>query len=564
MLDNKIKKIFKKRDVGQKAFLLAFLVLLGFSMLPAKTLVPSVKESSVKADEIDFENLFTGAQFYAAPNGSPSGDGSKNNPWDLKTALTRSASVVAPGSTVWLRGGVYKIPAPSLGFISTLSGTAQNPVRVASFPGEWAVIDGNLSQSGTKNETILKINGGYVWFMNFEVTNTETANRKIDVSGSNPPQRRGTAINDYSTGTKLINLVIHDAGQGIGAWASGTNNEYYGNVVYNNGWDAPDRNHGHGIYVQNNQGGKLIENNLFFNNFEMNAQSGGTSAASVRNLTWIGNTFFNGNMAWRGPNIENFKVIGNYFHNNVLKVGDSVSPTYKNAEVRDNYAMGGVQLFEFTGQVIFENNTVWNNNPKGKNLVINHNSDNIDGKFLIDNNIYYKSYTDYPYWQFKTNYYGSNTAIKKQFGDFAFNKTTGSQVTTYSYTKRSWTDNFPFDANSTYTDVAPYGLKVFFQPNRYDAKRANVIIYNFDQANAVGVDVSSLLGPGDTYELHNAQDYFGDVVRGTYSGGNLQVVMAGRTNAKPVGYDQTSGWFHNPLNSGTFPVFGAFVLIKTN
>ena len=44
------------------------------------------------------------AEFYVAPNGSPSGSGSFANPWNLQTALNQPASV-HPGDTIWLRGG---------------------------------------------------------------------------------------------------------------------------------------------------------------------------------------------------------------------------------------------------------------------------------------------------------------------------------------------------------------------------------------------------------------------------------------------------------------------------
>ncbi len=47
--------------------------------------------------------------YYVAPNGSPSGNGSINNPWDLQTALDQPAAV-QPGDTIWLRGGTYDEP----------------------------------------------------------------------------------------------------------------------------------------------------------------------------------------------------------------------------------------------------------------------------------------------------------------------------------------------------------------------------------------------------------------------------------------------------------------------
>src|SRR5881227_3772854 len=57
--------------------------------------------------------------FYVSPTGSPSGDGSFTEPWDLATALAGPAAVT-PGSTIWLRGGMYTNAADARGFASTL------------------------------------------------------------------------------------------------------------------------------------------------------------------------------------------------------------------------------------------------------------------------------------------------------------------------------------------------------------------------------------------------------------------------------------------------------------
>lgn len=542
----------------------AWLLIAGMVLMPVSISSQSIHEVN-KFDANTPDSPQTSQVFYAAPNGSAAGDGSINNPWDLQTALDPNDNVIFPGATIWLRGGVYRLPTSSRQFFSTLRGSATDPIKVASYPGEWAVIDGNVSYSTAKNKTMIVTHGMHTWYMNFEITNTETSNRKINIPSSNPNERRGNAIDDFGKFNKYINLVIHDTGQGIGSWATAENSEYYGNIVYNNGWDAPDRKHGHGNYIQNNVGTKIIEHNMFFNNFEMNSQTGGSSAAAAINLSFFENTFSNGGMAWRGPVMRNFRAIGNKFYGSKLKVGDEVSPSYESAEVRDNYAMGGAQLFEFSSLVTFENNEVWDIDPTGKDLAISYSSPQMTSRFSINNNTYYKAHQAFPYWHFVAYFLGTpGTVPASQFGDFAFNRTTGSQVTTFNYTGKSWVNNFPFDANSTYIDTAPSGKKVFVQPNRYDPKRANLIIYNWDLSNTVDVNVGGILSPGDTYELRNAQDYFGDVITGTYTGGSLQVTMTGRTRAKPIGYDQTTGWYHDPLQPNTFPRFGTFVLIKTN
>jgi hypothetical protein len=506
----------------------------------------------------------TASTFFVSPTGAASGTGSMASPWDLKTALNHPAAV-QPGDTIYLRGGTYNIPTADLGFTCRLTGTLANPIKVMSYPGEWAVIDGNVSFSAIKSTSILRINGGYTWFMNFEITNSETGTRKIAVSGSNPPERRGNAIDDVGNATKLINLVVHDAGQGIAAQNDVNGNEYYGNVVYNNGWDAPDLRHGHGNYVQNATGSKKLEDNFFFNQFGENSQVFGSSLAAARNLVWIGNTFFNGGQTWWGPNISNITVRENYTYNHTFKLGQNLETSNTTADVQYNYFMDGVFLDEFAQNITFKNNTVWRgtNDPT---VYLQLQNFWAPAKFTIDNNVYYKCGMGLPNGEIRVDYRGPKQRlpiIKRFNGFFAFNRVTGSQQVIYAYTKKSWIDDFQFDRNSIYIDTAPSGLKVFVRPNRYASSRGNIIIYNWDQAATVNVDVSAVLAPGDTYELRNVQDYFGDIQTGTYSGAPIAINMVGRTMARPIGYDQVTTWYHNPLQTITFPKFGGFVLIKT-
>lgn len=97
--------------------------------------------------------------FYASPTGTPSGDGSFANPWDLPTALSQPA-VVTPGSTIWLRGGTYTNPVDPRGFVSTLVGTADAPIVVRQYPGERATVTNTI-----------QVKGAYTWLWGFEVTN---------------------------------------------------------------------------------------------------------------------------------------------------------------------------------------------------------------------------------------------------------------------------------------------------------------------------------------------------------------------------------------------------------
>jgi hypothetical protein len=496
----------------------------------------------------------TGNVFYAAPNGTAGGSGSINSPWDLKTALGHP-SAVNPGDTIYLRGGNYRFPSSISGYTSDLTGTAASPIIVRSYPGEWAVIDGNLTGRPVKNVAVLTISGNYTWFRDFEITNTEPEGRKLNITGSNPPERRGEGIHDRGDGNKVINLIIHDTGQGIASYSHAENSEYYGNVVYHNGWDAPDRTHGHGSYVQNNSDFKKFENNIFFNAFRNNTQMYGSSNAFCYNFIWIGNIMFNGGQAWWGPNIKNLIVRENYYYNQHFKLGNNVNPTNLDADVQNNYFMDGASFDEFTQNLIFRNNSVWydQNDP-----VVQINAKNFlqPGKFNIDNNTYYKGRRIHSIGHFRIAYNGNKAR------NFAFNKTTDAGR--YAVSKKSWQDDLSFDQNGTWIESAPTGKKVFVRPNKYDPERAHIVVYNWDLADTVAVNPGSVLSSGDEYELRNVQNYFGDVITGTYTGGAIQINMNGRSRIKPIGYNQVSSWYHDPLKPNTFPRFGVFVLIKKN
>lgn len=185
---------------------------------------------------------------YAAPGGWSGGDGTKDHPLDLKTALA-ATSPVQPGGTVWLRGGTYRVSAVS----SELSGTEQAPITVRSYPGETAVIDGAQATGSA-----LSVFGAWTVYRDFEMTNSDP--RRSDAN-------RAGAIDVRGDNVKLINLVIHDAGSGISLSSDAVDVELYGNIVYYNGVMRPEGAQGHGIFGQNKTGVRRIVDNVLFGQF---------------------------------------------------------------------------------------------------------------------------------------------------------------------------------------------------------------------------------------------------------------------------------------------------------
>ena len=85
------------------------------------------------------------------------------------------------------------------------------------------------------------------------------------------------------------------------------------------------------------------------------------------------------------------------------------------------------------------------------------------------------------------------------------------------------------------------------RPNRYEAGRAHVVVFNWTNAGAVSVDLSKVLRSGDAYEILNVQDLFGSpVVSGTYTGGSVSLPVRAVAAPTPVG-----GFVTRPGGTGT-------------
>ena len=282
-----------------------------------------------------FTNSASAANFYVSPTGTTStapGTGTITNPWALQTALSQPAAV-HPGDTIWLRGGTY-----TGNFTSYLTGTSSLPIVVRQYPGERATLDGNVNpgESGSSAPVLYVHNwGGYTWYWGFEVMNSSP----VRTDTPECTYCRGDGIFVSGPGTKIINVIVHDTGQGITFWSSAVDAELYGNIIYYVGW-SNGGGVGHSIYTQNNEGGsKLLKHNLLFDGFSYNLHAYGSGTAGFMNSQVVGNVW------WRGPSlvggesgfdIGGTSVTGNYCWLAPLKMGYSTSDC-ANVTVSGNY-----------------------------------------------------------------------------------------------------------------------------------------------------------------------------------------------------------------------------------
>jgi uncharacterized protein (TIGR03437 family) len=440
-------------------------------------------------------------QYFVAPHGTPQGDGSRDNPWDLASALQQPAGV-GPGDTIWLLGGKYGSGRDI--FTSTLTGTRDRPILVRQALGERATIDGGLM-----------IRGGHTWFSDFEVTCTLSGPR-------NDARQAPDGIVVHGPGTKLINLVVHDTNQGISVWEGAVAAEVYGNLIYYNGFQGESRGHGHGLYTQNQNSIKVIRDNILFSGFAVGIHAYGSENAYVEGYDVEGNVVFNnGALSARGERTDNIlfaggralrriKLLNNFTYHTpdaeggYSRMGWVFGGANEDVTIRDNYWMGGhsaVELWNWR-DVVYENNRVYSKDSLIQALA----RDRVTAapRYLWDENTYYGS------------------------GLFRFNGK--------NYTWDEWKQMTGLDGNSNYRPGRPTGVWTFVRPNQFDTSRATIIVYNWDMRPSVSADVSAVLKQGEEYEVRDAQNYFGaPVASGTFSGREISIAFAGLQPAAPVG-----------------------------
>ena len=353
-------------------------------------------------------------------------------------------------------------------------------------------------------------NTTYVNFWGLEVTQS---------SGGRDKTRDET--NDYTAGlwaasgavkshhVNFINMIFHDVQFSTFGWyTSQTDSEMYGSLIYQNGSTSKD----HGLYVKNSGPQKRIIDNIIIDNASHGIHaysSNGTSEQALDNLYIEGNIIAqNGSIGYDDRN-------GSYgrLSRNIL-VGGTSALKAKNTTIKNNFtyhpatSTGASLNVGYSGGS--ENTVISGNYLMGGRFEIGGTA---TGLSVSDNTIYY-------------------TGI--------------SGISTSNYSSNTW------------TTTKPAGVKKVIRPNKYESGRANIAIYNWSRASSISLTSADLvnvsLKSGDRYELHNAQNYFGDVITGTFNGSSINIPMTGRSVATPRGIT------YKPPT--TFPEFGAFVLIN--
>jgi hypothetical protein len=460
--------------------------------------------------------------FYVSPNGTPSGPGTMAQPYDLATTLLGAR----PGYTIWLLGGTYR-----MGHVDTkIAGEPGAPITFRPMPGEKARVDGSI----TFFDSV-----GYVILRDFELFSSDTnrASSQTGVGFNVTDIQIIPGIASFAPNLSFINLIVHDhTRHGFYTSRISTNNLIYGCVVYNNGWVSPDNAEGHGIYAQGAIGTQEIADNIVF-------QSSGANMhiyenGSGQRLTGI---TLDGNVAFNAGAIQDVRVYRDWI------VGvDEPAASADDIILKNNMGCLSPLQAEIGRQGINGRVALWNNYfPQG--LVLNN-----WGTAEVTSNVFSAATRNAIVALDQTQASSSATWDSNAYvhpGD-------GSNfvINANAYSFSEWQSTTGYDQNSTYQTSSLSGTQVFIRTNRYEAGRANIVVYNWNNLNSVAVDVRAVVTPGAAYEVRNAQDFLGPpLASGVFNGQLLELPMTGLTVAAPNG----------PLLAPppTGPTFNVFVLL---
>ena len=431
-----------------------------------------------------------GNEWHVTTNGTANGDGSIENPWDLASTLYNQPSSIRPGDTIWVHGGTY-----SGYFYSRLTGSFSAPIIVRNYQNERVIIDGGTGSDPGHfvGQSAIYVGGSDTWYWGLEVMSS-SLQRTVTEAGS-APSDLNRSYSYYIEGprTRVINNIVHDAAQGFGFWTPAVDAELYGNLVYYNGWQGPERGHGHGIYVQNDAGLKYIANNFVFKNFGWGLHAY-TEGGRINNIMTEGNTFFeSGVLSTQGRTL------------------DMLHGGYKIAQ----------------NPMLFNNATYM---PQS------------DGGAL---GLGYAAGCDRPTVQ--GNYFVAQSAVTLSVD--CLHKTINNNLF-YGTAPGGMSSDLP---DNIYSTSAPTSNVALLRPNTYEPDKTYMTIYNWEQRDSVDVDVSNNLEINDTYEIRDVQDYFGTpIATGTYLGGNIEVPLSLSSVTELIGSDAPVAPTHTPKEFGTF------------
>lgn len=479
------------------------------------------------------------AEYYVATDGTPEGDGSEENPLDIFTAIGGD-SPAEPGDRIYLMPGRYDGPMDGnqrIPFEPAIDGAEGNPIVIQPAPGAspWNAphLNGTIS-----------IGRSYL-----HVVGLEIGDLQWDRFGQRHQNNSALHVHGGEN-SKVINCNFFGGRMGSGVWRQGVNFEMYGCFIHDFGtmsMNLTGRGHGHAVYTQNVEGTKHFEHNMFYRgcgwNFDVYTQNSDVDGYDVlENISFIAGYYMPGQVSFNFgisgfQSSDRIRFIRNVAYqprdgqvwrgNFRLIVHRHSDVAHGTGLVEDNYIMGAWRGMGFGRweDLTVTGNTVWSSGimneiasaPGGSGI----NAPDL-GKpplenYHVDNNTYIDNGYEKPF------LYGDGVENARPPFD-------GEDMTFAEWQALGLDTNSELIAGR---DGRPTGTKVFVFPNRHEDGRAHVAVFNWDDHEAVEVDLSEVLREGGAYRVYNVLDFGGTirdavpVAQGQYDGGEVLLPMRG-------------------------------------
>lgn len=401
-----------------------------------------------------------GTEYYLSPTGTGNGL-TPATPAGFDQWLAGASA----GDVFWVRGGNYV--APDTGFIhwASSSGTSGNPIIVRAFPGEQPALEGQSRHNGSP---LLGMSGSWVEVHGLEMYYSSTVRTSADTGSFPTDMPRSHSIStNQATGNgcascKFIGLVTHDD-WGAAAWPDATDIEVAENIAFYTGWEAPDRGHGHGWYMQ------------------APALSTASSPKFLRNIS--------------------FKSHSHGFHN------------YGSDDFMHN--------FTITDNILFDNGALSNWNPRETNLRSGNGGDPIHDQVISRNYTYMSPSVSGGNnvigstlsggcgtgITVQDNYYAAPNGTALLLGD-ASCATAGISMTGNTFVgglTNFTSSNYP--TNTYLTSGTVSGSVVKIVPRTYAPGVLHLAVYNWAQSATVNADLSAHYANGETIDIIDVQNW---------------------------------------------------------
>jgi hypothetical protein len=402
----------------------------------------------------------------------------------LSTAMNQAVA----GDLYWLTAGTYNGQKTF-----TRNGSSSNPIVWRAVAGGGAIINGSIS-----------INANYNWVWGLEVKDP-----------NNIGNTEGIALN--APGGHIINCIVHDikGRVGIAAWAQGSGQVVYGNIVYK---QLPNGNNPHNLYSQNDysvHGYKYIVGNMLLDAWDATPNTYNFHAYST-----------NGR-------VSGFHAEKNIISRGKFLIGGMNLPA-DNEIVKQNYFWNGTINFgwERPAQVKFENNYVGRSTlltrffwGKGETQYPQ------TAPSLYTGNEFHKPSGDH--FEYRTSAWIPglcNGCPEIRSGDSWNNNSYSSPFAATFFADNNNQGSVSFSEWQTFTAQAGVGFdtsssvvssspnKVAVIKNDYESGRGHIAIFNWGLNSNVVVDLSSIFSNGTNYKIVNPRNMGSPIVNGTYNG----------------------------------------------